>query len=184
MKIKLPKDLRGFSYDRVMPVDLNSFDVDLLLPAIFFKASTGGQSWGRHPNDPTKIREYVDRLATHEDVVGFDDEQGRRLLDRLTRTALVHVGRKGASRAVEQLEGVSPYTLLAFKPEFPSEHSRLRRVDALIYRMMREQLRDERALRSFFEEIFGKGVTIHAGAEPDGRYDGQTTLDTLTRLSI
>jgi hypothetical protein len=184
MKIKLPKDLRGFSYDRVMPVDLNSFDVDLLLPSIFFKAITGGQSWGRRPNDPTKIREYSDELAAHEDIVGFDDDQGRRLLNRLTRTSLVQIGRKGTSRAVEQIEGVTPYTLLAFKPEFPSEHSRLRRVDTLVFRMMREQLRDDIALRRFFEDIFGKGLTIRAGAEPDGCYDGRTELDTLARLSI
>lgn len=185
MKIKLPKELRGFSYDRVMPVDLNSFDVDLLLPSIFFKVITGGQSWGRHPNEATKIREYVHGLAEHEDVVGFDNDERRRLLDRLTRTSLVHVGRKGASRAEEQIEGLTPYTLLAFKPEFPSEHSRLRRVDTLIYRMLLAQFDgDSEKLRSFFYSIFGKGVEIRLGAEPNGHYDGRTDLDTLTRLSI
>lgn len=185
MKIKLPKDLRGFAYDRVMPVDFNTFDVELLLPAVFFKVVTAGQSWGRHANDPTKIGEYVARLAQHDDIAGFDDGRARRLLDRLTRTSLVQVGRKGASRTIVQIEGVVPYTILAFKPEFPSEHSRLRRVDALVYRMLRDQFRqDDGALRTFFLNTFGRGVSLRGGPEPDGWYDGKTDLDTMSRLSL
>jgi hypothetical protein len=184
MTIKLPKSMRGFAYDQVMPVDFNTFDVDLLLPSLFFKVVTDGQSWGRRMNDPTKMDHYVTELAQHEDVSGFEGEDGRRVLDRLVRTTLIQIGWKGTSRTIEQIEGVNSYSLLAFRPEFPSEHSRMRRVDALIYRMMRDQFRDTEKLYSFFRDAFGQGAVIQRGFDPKGWYDGKTDLDTLSRLSI
>jgi hypothetical protein len=126
----------------------------------------------------------VNDLAHHRDMRGFDDKDGRQLLDRFVRTTLVQMGRKGQSRSQEQILGVIEYSLLAFKCEFPTESSRLRKVDTLIYRMMRDQFGDDRALRSFFEEVFGAGVKVRGGADPGGSYNGETRLDTLTRLSI
>src|SRR2546423_60218 len=139
MNIKLPMRLRGFSYDRVLPVELNSFDVDVLLPAIFFQVVSGGKYRGKKANDPEKVDEFVDGLANHRDVEGFDDEQGRRVLGRLVRTALVQTGRKGQGKRGKQMVGLTGYSILTFKPGFPAESSALRKVPSLIYRMMRDQ---------------------------------------------
>lgn len=186
MKIKLPKRLRGFAYNRVLPVELNDFEVDILLPSVFFKVISQGQDRGRKANDPANIRGYVTKLTEHPDVVGFEGPEGIRLCDRLVRTSLTQIGRRGLGRATgsQQIQGLTGYTLLSFKTGFPEVASSLRQVDDLIYRMMREQLREYQPLRKFFERIFGKGVDIQGGPEPDGHYDGKTELDTLTRLSI
>lgn len=186
MKIKLPKRLRGFSYNRVLPVELNTFDVDILLPAVFFQVISEGKDRGRAANDPEEIQKYVRALADHPDVEGFDGTAGQRTLDRLVRTSLVQIGRRGRSRSTsrEQILGLTGYTFLAFKPGFPAESSTLRRVPALIYRMMRDQMRSEESCRKFFEDVFGKGIEVRGGAEPTGNYDGHTKLDTLTRLSL
>lgn len=184
MKIKIPKSLRGFAYDRVMPVDMNNFDVDILLPALFFKVVTGGKGIGRMANDPTDIVKYVSSLAQHDALRGFQGTNERRLLDRLVRTSLVQIGRQGIAKKVEQIDALSGHTLLAFKPGLPSKNSRLRRVDALLYRMLERQLRGDQSVRALFIEIFGKGIQLQGGPEPDGWYDGQTPVDTLTRLSM
>ena len=179
MKVLLPKELRGFAYDRVVPVDLNAFNVDILLPSVFFKVMSGGAERGRVANDPTEIRAYVQALGDR--VPGIDG----RTLERLVRTTLIQTARQGTSRKVEQIQGFTGYTLITCKPGFPVITSTLRKVDFLIYRMMREQFdRDDMKLRAFFEHIFGQGLRMHAGAEIDGVYDGRTDLDTLTRLAI
>lgn len=184
MKIKLPKELRGFSYYGVCPVELNDFDVDLLLPSVFFRVVAEGAGRARYPNDPERIREYVEELANHDAVQGFVGAHRLRLLERLVRTSLIYVGRRGQSRRSEQIEGMQGNSILTLKPGFPEQHSRLRRVDMLVYRILRDGFRTEKETQSFFLDIFGRGVTLSTGMEPDGTYDGITDIDTLTRLSI
>lgn len=186
MKIKLPNDraFRGFAYDGVCPIELNDFDVDLLLPSVFFRVVARGAGRARFPNDPERIRDYVEALANHDGVQGFDSDHGRRLLERLVRTSLIQVGRRGQRKRTEQIEGLQGNSILTFKPGFPEHHSRIRRVDMLVYRMLRDGFRSEQETLSFFMGIFGRGVTLTTGIEPDGTYDGTTEIDTLTRLSI
>lgn len=184
MKVRLPKHLKGFAYDRVLPFEMNSFDVDFLLPSLFFKVVTGGQDRARIANDPSLIKEYLAKLGQHKDLVGFDDAQSWRTLERLARTALIQTARKGASGTAEQIAALVPLSLLAFKPGFPTETSMLRKVDGLLYRMMSDQFRGDHLLREFFEKIFGEGIVLQRAPEPGGHYDGTTPLDTLTRLSL
>jgi len=178
VKIELPKDLRAFAYDRVVPIELNDFNVDILLPSVFFKVMSGGEERGRIANDPTRIQHYVQTLRAKVD--GIDE----RTLDRLVRTTLIQTARQGSSRKVEQIQGFTGYTLITCKPGFPVHSSILRRVDSLIYRMMRDQFKGDAKLREFFERIFGSGLKMRGGSEIDGTYDGRTDLDTLTRLAI
>ncbi len=182
--IKLPKDLRGGTFNRALQVTANGFDVDAVLPAVFFRVVSEGQERGRHPNDPTQIQSFVDRLAQHRDVQGFESLEGGRLLNRLVRTSLVEIGRQGIRRNVEQISGIAGHTFLSFKSGIPDDGSRLRSVDRVVYQMMREQVGSDTRLRALFEEVFGQGLSIQGGRIPDGSYDGATPLDTLTRLSI
>jgi hypothetical protein len=184
MKIAIPKELRGNSYDRVLDLHLNDFDVDTLLPALFFRVMSEGQERSKFSNNPTLIHQFVAKLASHPDVAGFASESELRALDRLVRTTLVRIGRRGLRRNVEQIATFSGHTFLTFKAGIPDVTSLHRRVDWLIYSMMRDQIGSDRALRAFFTRIFGAGLTIHGGPTPTGTYDGVTDLDTLTRLSI
>jgi hypothetical protein len=184
MKLRLPRDLRGFTFDGVCPIELNNFDVDLVLPSLFFRVVTGGQDRFRMVNKPELIREHVRKLANHPDVLGVASESEFRVFERVVRSTLLHIGRKGQSKRVEQIEGLQDYTILTFKPGFPVHRSHIRRVDGLLYRMLVESLRGEQATREFFYDIFGRGVMIEHGRDPDGRYDGETDLDTLSRLSV
>ncbi|MCX6020546.1 MAG: hypothetical protein NTZ05_02225, partial [Chloroflexi bacterium] len=129
MTIKLPKHLKGMVFDKIMPINMSAFDVDLLLPQLFFKAITQGKDYGRRPNDPTLIKQYIDDFSVHQDITGFGDEDGRRLLERVTRTALIYTGKRGQSQRGEQIMALKEYTLLAFKPGYPHVGSTLRRVD-------------------------------------------------------
>ena len=189
MRIKLPKDrtLRGILFARVLPIELNDFDIDLFLPALFFKILAEGRRRAKK-NDPTAIRAYISKLAHHPALEGFDDSEGQRVLDRLVYTALIVTGRVGRARQGEQILSTVPYTLLAHKPGFPTEGSRQRNVDTFIYQSLRTRLGGggdaDRVLRSHLKRSFGHGVNIGALPVLGGEYDGATELDTLARLSI
>ena len=62
--------------------------------------------------------------------------------------------------------------------------SRQRSADTFIYQVLREYLGADDVLRNFVKTVFGRGVRIGSIAELGGTYDGETKLDTLTRLSI
>jgi hypothetical protein len=187
VKVKLPKEqkeLRGVRFSQVLPIDLNGFEIDLLLPLLFFTILSGGRGRARIPNDPGAIGLYIDRLSQHPDVEGFADPEGRHLLERLVRAALITVGRVGRGHKDEQITSVIPYSLLCYKPGFPKEGSRLRNVDTFLYQILRGYLGGDQELRQFVKEVFGRGITIGPPGQPEGSYDRTTEVDTLTRLSL
>jgi len=185
MKLRIPKDMRGTAFPRLLAIELNSFDIDFYLPALFYKVLADGHTRARRANDPTAVARYVDALATHPSLEGFDGPDGRRVLDRLVRTSLVTMGRTGAaSGGREQILSLEPYTALAHKAGFPAESTRLRRTDVFIYRVLRESLGSADHLHHFIAQVFGHGVTFGKFPGLGGAYDGHTDLDTLTRLSL
>ncbi len=44
MKIKIPRELAGVLFPKVLTIELNNFDIDLFLPALYFKILGGGSS--------------------------------------------------------------------------------------------------------------------------------------------
>ncbi len=194
MKIKLPKDMKGVKYPRICTIDMNDFDIDLFLPSLFFTILSEGRGKGpraKDPKDTTKfinepkdIAKFIDALAQHSSLEGFNDAEGRKVLERLVRTTLIRTGGVGRSARGEQITSIVPYTLLAHKPGFPVEGSRHRGADTFIYQALRERLGADEMLRAFVKMVFGRGVIIGNLSVLGGEYDGQTELDTLTRLSI
>lgn len=185
MKVKLPKGLKGVKFSKVLTIDMNDFDIDLFLPSLFYTILAKGKGKARQTNDPKDIQRYIDELAHNSDLRGFDDQVGRKVLERLVRTTLITTGGVGRSNKGEQITSIVPYTILAHKAGFPAEGSRHRGVDAFIYQALGEKMRREgESLLDKMKSIFGIGVIIGDERELGGEYDGETELDTLTRLSI
>ncbi len=184
MKVKLPKELKGTKFPRVISIDMNNFDINVFLPMLFYTILAQGRGRVRRTNDPSDIQKYVDALAQHSALEGFDDNVGRKVLDRLVRTTLITTGGIGRSHFGEQITSIVPYTLLAHKPGFPAEGSRLRGADSFIYQALREHMhRDDRSLQQAIKIIFGRGITIGNMPNLGGFYDGTEPLDTLALLS-
>ncbi len=184
MKLKLPKSVVGVKFPRVCTIELNSFDIDLLLPSLFFTILAQGRGKAKQINDPKAIAQFLEALAQHPRLVGFSDLEGKKILERFVRTALITTGAAGRYRMAEQITSVVPYTLLAHKPGFPSAGSRQRGADTFIYQVFREYLGEDNELRQFVKMVFGRGVIIGNMPELGGEYDGVTELDTLTHLSL
>src|SRR5215469_5856733 len=126
MKIKLPKDIVGVKFPRICTIDMNDFDIDLFLPSLFFTILAQGRGKARQTNDPKAIARFIDALANQPDLKGFNDVEGRKVLERLVRTALITTGSVGRSHIDEQITSIVPYTLLAHKAGFPVAGSRQR----------------------------------------------------------
>ena len=185
MKVKLPQDLSGMKFEKAFIIEMNDFDVDLFLPALFYTILSQGRGKARRSNDATNIKRYIDSLSTHPNLEGFADPVGRKVLERLVRTTLITTGGVGRGNKGEQITSIVPYTLLAHKAGFPLASSRLRGADTFIYHALRENMnRADDRLQEAITTIFGLGVTIDPLPELGGHYDGKEDLDTLTRLSI
>jgi hypothetical protein len=184
MKVLLPKELRSVLFPKVFTIELNGFDIDLFLPSLFFTILAGGRGRSRRVNDPTAIAGYIDKLAHHPDLEGFQDTEGRRILERLARTTLFITGSVGRAHRDEQILSIFPYTVLAHKAGFPTEVRRQRGADTFIYQALHEQLGSDEVLRRHVKEVFGRGVRVGNLPMLGGTYDGQMSLDTITRLSI
>src|SRR6266487_5365693 len=172
MKVKLPKDLSGVKFPQVFVIEMNNFDIDLFLPSLFYTILSQGHGKARRANDPTNIKSYIDVLAHHPALKGFNDAAGRRVLERLVRTTLITTGGVGRASRGEQITSIVPYTLLAHKAGFPVESSRLRGADTFIYQALRENMsRADNRLQEAIMQIFGRGIIIGNMPELGGRYD-------------
>ncbi|GHO82265.1 methylation-associated defense system protein MAD7 [Dictyobacter formicarum] len=184
MKIKLPKDLKGVVFPRILIVELNDFDIDIFLPSLFFTILAQGKGKAKITNDPKEITRYIDQLANHPDVEGFQNAEGRRVLERLIRTSLIITGNAGQGGTKgEQIVSLVPYTILTHKTGLPVSR-RHRQADVFVYQTLRDYLKGDQPLRDFVKLVFGKGIEIGQLPELGGTYDGHAQLDILTRLSI
>ncbi len=184
MKLKIPKDLAKVLFPRVLTIELNGFDIDWFLPSLYFKILGCGRARARRTNDPTTIGRYIDELAAHPALEGFQTPEGRRALERLVRTSLIMTGRVGRAKRGEQIISTVPYTLLAYKPGFPTESRRQRGADAFVYQALRKKLGSDHDLQTFMKTYLGQGVTVGVPPRLEGSYDGRTDLDTMSRLSV
>ncbi len=193
MKVKIPDKLVGASYPVVTTIVLAEFNTDIFLPALFFKVMSGGKSRLKLPNDETAISTYVEKLANHPFLVGFQTPDGRRVLEKFVRTTLITTSTVGrVKRSGEQISTITPYSLLSYKPGFPASVGRLRGVDTFIYHALRDHLRAgativqaQSDLTKQFIHFFGKGIVFDpTPGSTEAAYDGKTELDTLTRMSL
>jgi hypothetical protein len=184
MKIRIPKELAGVLYPKALMIELNDFNIDLFLSALYYKILSGGRPRGRRLNDPTKIDHYIESLAQHPDLEGFDNPDGKRILSRLTHTSLIVTGFKGRTKQTKQILALTPYSLLSHKPDFPTESSRQRNADTFIYQALRKSMGSDDNLRYFLKKYLGKGIELNNAPDMGGGYDGVTELDTMSRLSI
>jgi hypothetical protein len=188
MKIVLPKESRGYVFDRLFSIEMNDFDIARLLPSLFYLAVTRGRQRAARTNDPEAFNLYIDRLLNHPRMVGFEGESGRRLLDRWVRSSVIHLGKVGRSQQQEQIEFILPLTLLAYKAGLPAEIRRQRNVHIFIYGILKSVLSDDAnpaaLLDHIFRNAFGQGLAIGDAPRYEGSYDGKTELDLHTLLSI
>lgn len=183
MKINLPQELKGIKFDRVTPIDMNPFTVEMVLPALFHMLRTQGRRIGK-PNDVRHFHEYVGRLLASGNTRGFDSEPRRKLLCRWLRTSVVSMGRRGRRHGEEQIQFLYPLSFLTYKAGWPDVLSRswLRGVHWFIYHALRAETSGKE--EELFSYAFERGLILEPGPNFDGRYDGRTELDVETLLCL
>ncbi|WP_322777865.1 methylation-associated defense system protein MAD7 [Frankia sp. Cas4] len=189
MTLVLPKDLRSYSFERLTGVELNDFDVDRFLPVLFEMVVTNGRRLSRSDARPTDPGSYIETLAGHPALRGFDDEHGRALLEQWVNTTVVRLGHGGRGRRDVQLAAVQPIHIGAYRAGLPVEGARHRKVHLVVYRLLTDALarrgRPNPAgeLRSLFLEAFGRGVSISDSAVPEFN-EATADLDANVLLSL
>jgi hypothetical protein len=183
MKIILPKASKGLKFDLVFTVEMNDFDVEMLLPSLFHLVRTKGRRVGK-PADPNLYQEYLSRLAQSDTVQGFSGHHNRALLDRWVRTSVVKMGGRGRSHAGEQITYLFPTTMLTYKAGLPKDITRLRGVHNFVYAVLLSHSNDPVKLDRLFRDALGRGLQLDDAEPFNGRYDGKSDIDIETMLSI
>ncbi len=193
MKINLPKTYIGMAFDKLFSIQIQECSLEMLFPALFFLL----ESKGKQPLkllDSTKIDEYLSKLQLHSRLEGFDDTDGKRVLNKWVKTSLMVLGKKGqAKQKGDQIIYVQPLTYLTFKTGGLPSRNRLRNVHYFLYTLMVNALKDSgepqayKTIRNTFRIAFARGVTglpEVAGTEIGGEYDGASEVDTETLLAM
>jgi len=187
--------MRGYHFNRLFSVEMNDFEVEGLLPVIFYMIRSRGKQRGKSRNliqsDAMDIGKHVDDFASHEKVEGFDGGEGLRLADKWIRTSLIRTSRVGrGGKKGEQILCLRPLSFLSYKPGFPATMSRLRGVPQFLNQIFREQFGDREkgskliGLENRIQNAFSAGLELPDGRELNGYYDGKTQLDTEVLASL
>ena len=183
MRILLPRASKGVKFDLLFKVDMNDFDVEMLLPSLFHLIRTKGRRVGT-PINPDLYPEYLARMTQHERLKGFSDHAGRKVLDRWVRTSIVRMGTRGRARTGEKMTYLYPTTMLSYKAGLPKEITRLRGVHNFVYTVLLSAEKDPVKLDCLFREALGEGLIFDDGETFDGRFDGKTDIDIEAMLTI
>src|SRR5437667_10548171 len=140
MKVQVPEELRVTKFSKVLSIELNSFDIERLLPGLFFLVIADGHGTVTKTRNDETVDKHVDLLAGHKDLAGFEGSEGKLLLERLLRTTLIATARIGINRNKERVTSIKPYSLLSLKT---AENRLLRLVDVFTYQSLKSVLQNE-----------------------------------------
>ncbi|BBY00699.1 methylation-associated defense system protein MAD7 [Mycobacterium seoulense] len=202
MKISLPKEpkeLRSFVFTELNLVELNSIEVDRLLPHIYESAIKGGRHAPALKDFSAKAYEdiYLPRLlGREENIIGFDTSMGKDVIDAWLRSSVVAFGRSGLSQRVDKMDFIRARTLAAYRAGFP-DRRRSRQADSVTYAQMLQEVERRKeqgllagngtamqVLREMVRESVGDGVKITDPPQWAPEYDGHTEVDISTLLTL
>ena len=188
MKAVLPRVAKGVHLPEVFEITMNEFDVERLLPSLFYLAVTKGRPRGARVNDPTAMEEYLSSLASHPSLLGFDAPGGQRLRavgPRERHSRGLHG--QGSPKSPHRVRPAPHPTELQDRPAPAGTASarapvRLSPASSNARGGLRADPigRDDEHL---VKRTFGQGVEIGDGPTFD-EYDGDADLDVETLLTL
>ncbi|WP_063066454.1 hypothetical protein [Nocardia violaceofusca] len=201
MKIELPrepKELRSFVFTELNLVELNSIEVDRLLPHTYESAIKGGRHAPALKDASADAYEttYLPKLLRRDDVVGFDSPEARDVIDAWLRSSVVAFGRSGLSQRADKMDFIRARTIAAYRAGFP-DRRRSRQADTVIYAQMLEEVKRRKeqgvfpsqadarkTLSEIVKDSVGDGVKFSDPSWWAPEYDGHTEVDITTLLAL
>jgi hypothetical protein len=198
MKIELPKELKSFVFTELNLVELNSIEVDRLLPHIYESAIKGGRHAPalRDFSADAYNQVYLPRLLARTDVIGFEGTAAKDVVDAWLRASVIAFGRSGLSQREDKMDFIRARTLAAYRAGFP-DRRRSRQADTVVYAQMLREIERRKELgliegngnarqilREIVRESVGDGVKISDSPKWAPEYDGHTRIDISTLLAL
>ena len=183
MTIIIPKKLSRTAFTELAMVELNDIDIDRLMPHLWELIVKQGRL-SAPPKDADDYDRYLDVLVSGPRLQGFDDEQGRKVLDGWLRSSVVRIGAKGRGHVGMQMDYIQPLTIASYRAGLPKER-RHRLAHTLIYDLLIEELKQrgaeqpEKTLSAALKKAVGEGVVIGPPGDWLPEYDGKTPIESI-----
>jgi len=183
--VRLPKEFAGLKFNELFFIELNDFDVDMLLPAFFWMVKSGGKPRVEATErDPQSL---LNKLVAHEKLSGFESADGQRVMGKWLRTSIIQTLRKGRGRAgKEEVSYSKPLSFLVFKGPGPRGGS-LRQTHLFLHDLLSRRglsQGEEKLFLDLVRNSFARGIEMTDGLVKDGKYDGCTNVDLEVLLSM
>lgn len=186
MTITLPLPLRTYQYRPLTVFSLLDADPDRVLPSLFEMCVKGGRS-SRSRTDAHDYAGYRQVLMDSGNLVGFAGKDEQALLDGWLRSCVVDMGTVGRAKTGEQMLGIAPLTLAAYRAGLPKERTRHRGIDDVVYRLLIDAIAGETpdagsgaptaTLRDLVTRTIGRGLEIGPGPTWEPRLQDAEKLD-------
>ena len=186
---KTMKDLNSLQTEVVLPVELNDLDVDRMLTRILEMAVKRGRTAGSK-TDTKAYTNYLDTLLGHPELIGFEGDRGRDVLDGWVRSSILVEERAGLKRDRVVMGYLRPLTIASYRSGLPKNSSRNRKADDLLYRSVSRVIESRgssnptKEIDELFSATFGSGVDVGVAPWADPRYDEAETVDIDTLLAL
>lgn len=143
MTFRLPKSelgtrLASAVYEFLMPVTLESTNVERLLIQVLERVVKGGKTSPPHNKTSANLElgSLVAVLAKNPQLEGFEGEQGLSILEGWLRAAVVEMIPSKDLPTGEQMDYLRPLTVASYRAGLPKFRSKHRKIDQVVYRSM------------------------------------------------
>lgn len=186
MKITLPKSARGTRFQQLMPIELNDFIIEHVLTRLFYRLRSDGRApLGSTANNAVSV--YVENFINHPKIEGLNNSDGATLAEGWLRAGYLRLGRIGEAHRDEQVIGLEPLHLLAYRAQF-RESARARNIDSFLYQALVDAVQTTTHPGHHLQEIakaaFGSGVKFQVGSEYGANVNTDEIGDTETLALI
>jgi hypothetical protein len=187
--------LYGFAFHPIFSLELNTFMLEGVLPALFAITEAKGQAPSQSKEKITKPEDLLKALLQENPALAqFNTPEKQRLLAKWLRASVMKVGKKGVRKETqveEKIQYLYPLTYLAYKSA-SFQGSIVRKIPEFIYSLLTESLAEEKSayetIRDVLRQSFAEGLTQlpkeYGKNLPEVEYNKKKPLEAETLLSI
>ena len=196
-----PREHVGQSFDLLLPVLPSDIDADRMMTAIIelclfngyramSKTQTEAGDQVDSENNPKGFEKYLTSLIETGKIEGLGNQQRREVTQSWIKAMVIKLGRSSLNRDQVRMDYPRPLTAVTYRSGLPTNASRNRGADSLVYTSIKDELRRQGVSNTASELAFLVRSGLSSGVEPGTQMDrapwisDQSEVDISALLSV